>query len=145
MNYYPQYGQNPYYQQNVYQQPNYYQQQPQITSQVQQSQYTLFGKVVDGVEVVRATDVPINQTGIFPKGDMSEIYLKIWMPDGTTKITTFVPVVENIPEKKEDDKYSVALSEIQSAISALSKKVDGIKPSSSTSRRKKEVDEDDDE
>ena len=37
---------------------------------------TLSGKVVDGGEVVKATEVPFGGYGIFPKADLTEIYIK---------------------------------------------------------------------
>jgi hypothetical protein len=49
------------------------------------------GKVVDGEEVVKATEVPFGGYGIFPKADLSEIYMKSWNNNGTTQIITFKP------------------------------------------------------
>lgn len=57
----------------------------------------LNGKIVDGEDVVKATEVPIGGYGIFPKADLSEIYLKTWNNNGTTSIITFqpIPTVDN--------------------------------------------------
>jgi hypothetical protein len=79
MNYY-----NPGYM-NGYQY-NYMPQQPQI----QQQQY-LNGKIVDSADVVKATEVPIGGYGVFPKADLSEVYIKSWNNNGTTSIITFKP------------------------------------------------------
>lgn len=44
----------------------------------------LNGKMVDAVEQITANDVPMDgSVAIFPKKDMSEIYLKSWTPNGT--------------------------------------------------------------
>lgn len=36
----------------------------------------LQGKVVDEIEIVKATDVPFGSFSLFPKDDFGEIYLK---------------------------------------------------------------------
>lgn len=59
---------------------------------------TLQGKVVDSVDVARGAEVPIGGYGVFPKADLSEIYIKAWNNNGTTSVTVFRPIVE---EKKE--------------------------------------------
>lgn len=79
---YPTFQQQP--QQMMYQQP------PQ-----QQPNAVLNGKIVDSEDIVKATEVPIGGYGIFPKGDLSEIYVKSWNNNGTTNIITFKPVLEN--------------------------------------------------
>jgi len=130
MNYYPQYGVQP-----SYVQPNYYQQQYQpVLSQPQ-----LNGKVVDSVDIVKATEVPIGSFGIYPKADQTEIYLKTWNVDGTTKITTYIPIVNQLEEKTNS--YVDDLEYIKKQITDLSKKIDSIKPTSSTpmTRKKREV------
>jgi hypothetical protein len=47
---------------------------------------------VDSEEMVKATEVPIGSYGVFPKADLSEIYLKTWNNNGTTSIIKFTPV-----------------------------------------------------
>lgn len=60
--------------------------------QPQQTQtQTLNGKIVDSKDIVKVTDVPIGSYGIFPKADLSEIYIKSWNNNGTTNIITFKP------------------------------------------------------
>lgn len=74
-------------------------QQPQPSFQMnsqpvqQQTQQGLNGKIVDSEDVVRATEVPIGGYGIFPKADLSEIYIKSWNNNGTTSVITFKPTV----------------------------------------------------
>ena len=64
------------------------------TPQTQQAvQMTgLNGKIVDSEDVVKATEVPIGGYGIFPKADLSEIYVKSWNNNGTPSVITFQPV-----------------------------------------------------
>lgn len=53
----------------------------------------LNGKIVDSEDVVKATEVPIGGYGIFPKADLSEIYIKSWNNNGTTSVITFRPIL----------------------------------------------------
>ena len=65
-------------------------QQPQMQMPV-----GLNGKIVDSVEQITANDVPMDGSfAIFPKKDMSEIYLKSWTPNGTIATVVFRPVME---------------------------------------------------
>lgn len=99
MNYYQPnfYSNYPYGQQ--YQQSSMMQQQQQFTPQMQMG---IQGKIVDGEDVVKATDVPVGGYGVFPKADLSEVYIKTWNPNGTTSVTTFKPVVPQEKVKQED-------------------------------------------
>lgn len=90
MNYYPNYNPNYYNPNYSYNMP--YNQNMQIQQQPQQTQtQTLNGKIVDSKDIVKVTDVPIGSYGIFPKADLSEIYIKSWNNNGTTNIITFKP------------------------------------------------------
>lgn len=96
----------------------------------------LNGKIVESEEIVRATEIPFNGFGVFPQADLKNVYLKTWNADGTTKIITYIPIIEEAPK---DD----LLSEIKK----LSKKIDELKPSitptSTPMKKRKGVDEDD--
>ena len=112
MNYYP----NNFYQNYSY--GNMY--QPQ---QAQPAVAALQGKVVDSVDMVRVNEVPFGGFGVFPKGDLSEIYVKSWNNNGTTQINTYRPVpVEEIKEAKE-----IPLKdELLEKINALNEKLDAL-------------------
>ena len=70
-------------------------QQQQIQMQPQQMPIGLNGKMVDVVDQITANDVPMDgSVAIFPKKDMSEIYLKSWTPNGTIATVVFRPVME---------------------------------------------------
>ncbi len=82
---------------NFYQNyPSYF--NPQQYAIPQQSQYQtasqLNGKIVDSADIVKATEVPFGGFGVFPRGDLSEVYIKSWNNNGTTQITTFKPIVQ---------------------------------------------------
>ena len=109
MNYYP----NNYY-------PNY-SYQPQ--QQMQQITPALQGKVVDSVEMVRVNEVPFGGFGVFPKGDLSEIYVKSWNSNGTTQINTYRPIpIEETKESKENS----SRDELLAKITALNEKLDAL-------------------
>ena len=120
---YPYQGYNQNYsmqQQSAYYQPNYMYQQP-----IQQPQQTvLYGKVVDSIDVVKAMDQPVGVNGIYPKADLSEVFLKIWSNDGSTKIVTYSPASENNQQKTNE--YSETLNNIQKQIEELNNKISSL-------------------
>lgn len=119
MSYYPtNFYSNYPYGNNQYQMPNYIPQTNQ--PQVSQIQTGLQGKIVDGEDIVKVTDVPMGGYGIFPKADFSEIYIKTWNQNGTTSIVTFQPVIKQEPQKED---YNVIILE---RIKALEEKIDAL-------------------
>ena len=73
------------------QQPQQYMQPIQINKPL-----GLLGKVVDNIEVVRATDIPLDgSTSYFPLSDGSSIITKQLKADGTSKIVVYKPVDED--------------------------------------------------
>lgn len=103
---YPNYLNQPFQPQYNYPQYGYQPMQPDRLSQLQQFQQSLqptqmstsnqlmtLGKIVDSVDVVKATDVPMDgNMYYFPKADGTEIYAKQWLPNGQTRILTFKPI-----------------------------------------------------
>lgn len=112
MNYYP----NNFYQNYSY--GNMY--QPQ---QAQPAVAALQGKVVDSVDMVRVNEVPFGGFGVFPKGDLSEIYVKSWNNNGTTQINTYKPIP--VEETKEAKEISLR-DELLEKINALNEKLDAL-------------------
>lgn len=100
---------------------NFYQNYPSTFQSPQQS-YSLNGKIVENVDMVKVTEIPFSGFGVFPKGDLTEIYVKSWNNNGTTKIVTYKPVIEE-EMKKEDE---ATLSALLSKIELLDKKIDGF-------------------
>lgn len=108
---------NPYMDRMTFLQ-NYQQslQQPQMV----QSQMPLSSnipnvtKIVDSIEVVKATDIPMDgNMYYFPKADGTEIFGKQWLQNGTTRILTFKPVLDEEPNtlSKAEQKLKIDLSE----------------------------------
>ena len=110
MNYYP----NNFY--GNYSFGNTLSQNPSTTASAL-TQATLNGKIVDGEEVVKATEVPFGGYSVFPKADLSEIYIKTWTQEGSTKIIKFRPYAE---EPKEE----ITMDTLLERISAIEKKLD---------------------
>lgn len=112
MNYYP----NNFYQNYSY--GNMY--QPQ---QAQPAVAALQGKVVDSVDMVRVNEVPFGGFGVFPKGDLSEIYVKSWNNNGTTQINTYKPIPA---EETKEVKEISSRDELLEKINALNEKLDAL-------------------
>ena len=153
--------QNPNYM--MYQQPQYnpYLQRMENLQQFQQvmqqpmspaqmsgtSQFIPLGKIVESVDMVKATDIPMDgNMYYFPKADGTEIYGKAWMANGQTRILTFKPVLDDNPntlsqneEKLNLEVLGQVLEGIQSDIKTLTEKLDKI---SKPTRQRKEVSED---
>jgi hypothetical protein len=116
---YNNYGFNPYYQQQRFQgaeQP----QQPMMTTYQQPMQLTkpnyLLGKSVDNIDVVKATDIPLDGSiSYFPLTDGSAIVSKQLQNDGTSKIVVYKPMEE---DKKETIQFAT-LEDIENAINDI--------------------------
>ena len=110
---------NPYFQNNPYQQPMYnpmapYQErlnqmQAQYNQQpiVQQNQVmSLNGEIVDSIDVVKAKNVDMSgQPTFYPKSDLSEVYVKRLMADGTSQIVTYKAVQPEESKPVETKSY----------------------------------------
>lgn len=127
--------------------------QPQQEFQMQSG---LFGKVVQDAENIIPSDVPMNgAVAFFPKSDLSEIYAKQWGTDGKISTSVFKPVLTDNPNKlsTETEKLKFDLSEnvtevfekhfdtLFSKIEELEKRIDDLMPKKTTTRAKKESEE----
>lgn len=144
------YLQNPYLQQRFYQQPQQYQQMQQLqqpTQQIQQPQFQsqqlpqLIGRPVNQVEEITANDVPMNAPyALFPKSDLSEIYLKSWTANGTIQTIAFKPVQMNQADNslRNQSELKIWLTEdvtqaLMSQFEELKNKIDRLEQSVSGS------------
>ena len=114
---YNNYGYNPYLQQQrmqgIEQQPIMptYQQPMQLAK----SSY-LLGKSVDNIDVVKATDIPLDGSiSYFPLTDGSAIVSKQLQIDGTSKMVIYKPIKEN----NDDSKKFVTFEEMQSELAKI--------------------------
>lgn len=97
------------YSQQMINQPNPYmdrlsQLQSMQQNMASQQAFSPLGKIAESVETVRATDIPIDGNAYyFPKADGSAIYTKRWLPNGTTEIMTYAPVIETETKNSSSD------------------------------------------
>ena len=156
---------NPYAQMNnMYAQPNnpyadrmnflqnYQQslQQPMLPTQTPVSnQMSALGKMVDSIDVVKATDIPMDGNAYyFPKADGTEVYCKQWLQNGTTRILTFKPVFDDDTNNlsSDNEKLKIGLSDevtdvFMKRFYELEKRIDDLMPKKTTARAKKESEE----
>lgn len=133
MNYYNNGYMNPYYQQQMQMPMQNMQQSPrqinqnftQPSTQIPQDIYKpqpigLQGKVVDSIDVVKATDITLDGSiTYFPLADGSLIATKQLAPDGTSKIVVYKPVEEKEIEKQQP-KY-ITVEEFDETIKKIEK------------------------
>ena len=153
-----------YYPQMQMQQPMMFNQMPQYNpyadriAQLQAQQQQLqasqnmatLGKVVESMDVLKTLEVPMDGNAYyFPKADGTEIFSKQWLPNGTTRILTFKPTLDNGVDENtlEEEKLNLGhfndvLIGIQNEIQTINSKIDKISKPSTTTRGKKEVNED---
>ena len=127
-------------------------QQPlQPTQMSGANQMSALGKMVDSIDVVKATDIPMDGNAYyFPKADGTEVYCKQWLQNGTTRILTFKPVFEDDPNNvsSETEKLKICLSDdvtevFMKRFDELEKRIDDLMPKPTTkttaNRTKKEA------
>ena len=104
----PQYGQiNPYPDRLAQLQAQQQQfNQPQFSPQMQNQPIGLSGEVVDSIDVVKAKNVDMTgNVTYYPKADLSEIYTKQLMPDGTSRVVTYRAVQTEGKDQKDAQQY----------------------------------------
>ena len=125
-------------------------QQPVVPTQMSgANQMSALGKMVDSIDVVKATDIPMDGNAYyFPKADGTEVYCKQWLQNGTTRILTFKPVLEDNPNNVSSDteKLKIGLSDevtdvFMKRFDELEKRIDDLMPKKTTARAKKESEE----
>lgn len=132
-----QFGYNPYYQAPRFNQPieqpiQQPTQQPIVNNNMPVRQF-LNGKLVDSIEVVKATEANLDGSiSYYPLTDNSAIVTKKLLPDGTSKTTIYKPVEEKeIPKieyvTKEDLKKSVKEVDMSEVIDDLKDEIKDLK------------------
>jgi len=113
------YGMNPYFGYNT-----------NLQQPIQNKPLNLQGKVIDNLEVVKATDIVLDGSiNYFPLADGSAIATKQLQPNGTSKIVIYKPVEEE-PTKKvkyiTEDDLSNSMIDIKNKIDDIEKKLDTL-------------------
>ena len=85
-----------------------YSQQPPYNQMAQQAQTVgLNGEIVDSLDVVKAKNVDMSgNVTFYPKADLSEIFTKQLMPDGTSKIVTYHAMQSDQNEQRDVAQYA---------------------------------------
>lgn len=111
------------------------QQQYNIPQQyVQQTNNSLQGKIVDSIDVVRATDIPMDgNCYYFPKADGSEVYAKRWLPSGNTEVIVYKPSIEEANVKEVDNRSS--LEEVTNRLDSIDERIGKIEKSLTNNRQ----------
>lgn len=130
------------YQQNL--------QQPVVPTQMSgaNQQMNVMGKIVDSIDVVKATDVPMDgNMYYFPKADGTEIFGKQWLANGQTRILTFKPSLDTEHNNVSNDKGKLKFGLSDETTEVFMKRFDDIEKrldefisKKSTNRVKKEAD-----
>lgn len=129
------YGNSPYYNNYNYQGINQMPQYQQIpTNQNFRGVQTLQGKIIDNLEVVKATDIPLDGSiSYFPLADNSAIVTKQLQQDGTSKIIIFRPTLD---EKEVEQPKYITENDLKEQIKGLnSKDIKDIKEDIKTLKR----------
>ena len=129
-------------------------QQPLVPTQMSgANKMSALGKIVDSIDVVKATDIPMDgNTYYFPKADGTEVYCKQWLQNGTTRILTFKPVFDDNTNNSSSgtEKLKISLSDevtnvFMKRFDELEKRFDDLIPKTTTkttaTRTKKETGE----
>ena len=150
-NYYPMYQnsygqqmQNPYMQQRM---DNLQQFQQAINQpQMAQNQFNPFGKMVESIDIVKVTDIPMDgNMYYFPQADGQAIYGKKFLPNGQTQILAYKPILDDDPNtlSNDDEKLKFDLLErvtdlFQENISSVNDRLDKIEKYLKPTKAKKE-------
>ena len=102
---------------------NYFTPPMQQAMQQMPMQNVLSGKVIDSIDTVRVTDIPMD--GIphyFPKADGSEIYVKKWLPNGSTEVATYARVVDApVDQAEEPFDFNMLSDKLDAVLERLNK------------------------
>lgn len=96
-----------------------YNQRVQYNPVQQNHTYGLNGEIVDGIDVVKAKNVDMSgNVTFYPKADMSEIYTKQLMADGTSRIVTY-KAVQPESQQTETQQQAVTLDMLNAMLGQL--------------------------
>lgn len=105
----------------------------------------LNGRVVEVAENILASDVPMDGSfAVFPKRDLSEVYVKYWTGEGKIATINFKPISEAPADISTTDTTSLRFDELSNVLGGLYDKVDKLSSridevlKSKTSQRSKE-------
>ena len=110
-------------------------QQPVVPTQMSgANQFNPFGKIVESMDVVKVTDIPMDgNMYYFPQADGQAIYGKKFLPNGQTQILTFKPILDDNPntlsqneEKFDFGAFNELTDTFKEQLNSLTDKIDKI-------------------
>lgn len=107
----------------------------------QQQQPVLNGKIVESIDNVKLTDVPMDGNSFyFPKADGTEIYTKRWLANGSTEVAVFKRVMDET-ESEEHEQFNFGEMEgnIMDKLNAIDERISKIEKGLVPRSVKKEV------
>lgn len=118
--------------------------------QIPQQQFAPLGKIVESMDIVKATDIPMDgNMYYFPKADGSVVYGKQWLANGQTRILSFKAILEDDGNNlsSEEEKLKIEPSDeflgvFQNMFDSVIDRIDKLEKSLKTTTRKKEVSSD---
>ena len=85
------------------------------------------GRIVEVAENILASDVPMDGSfAVFPKRDLSEVYIKYWTGEGKIATISFKPTLESQVDISPTDDTSLRFDELNDALGGLYDKVDSL-------------------
>ena len=101
---------------------------PPMQQQLQQQQQpVLNGKIVESIDNVKLTDVPMDGNSFyFPKADGTEIYTKRWLANGSTEVAVFKRVMEESQEEAGKFNFGEMEGNIMDKLNAIDERIGKI-------------------
>ena len=101
--------------------------QPMATNQMPTQTYNPFGKVVESMDIVKVTDIPMDgNMYYFPQADGQAIYGKKFLPNGQTQILTFKPVLDVKPSNSTSEDVKLDLGALDEFKMAFGEWMEGV-------------------
>lgn len=103
------------------------QMQQQIQQQIPMQNNLSTGKIVDSVEAVKVTDIPMDGNAYyFPKADGTEVYAKRWLANGKTEIIRFVKAIETDQEEVKPFDFESMQNDIVEKLNVIDERMEKL-------------------
>ena len=101
-------------------------------------QNPLNGRMVNSIEEITANDVPMNVPySIFPKNDLSQIYIKSWNANGTIQTIAYASIQpENTEQNMPQTDFNALNEDVRALRQEISDRFDRLESSMTNSKTK---------
>ena len=101
--------------------------QQQIQQQLPMQNNLSAGKIVDSIETVKVTDIPMDGNAYyFPKADGSEVYSKRWLSNGSTEIQRYQKIEEQKAEEKKEFDFGLMENNLIDKLNSISERIEKL-------------------